>query len=336
MLPRDSPPDLQFANDMPRCGSSSSSPAASVKELNSGNNPWMWNGWAMPSEHRASGRRLTIRGCTSTFWASFVALDLKTGKLLWRSGKFHDIVAKTRQSNGRIMPEQYGLCVAEDRVFFVARDPAKNEENQRHFMLSCREKATGKEIWTSEKVEALKKWHVWGAPVATKDRVYVSAFAAEKGRDLHMLAVNAADGKLLWSTHCGTYQVDESQLYNQRSSQPALVLDGERLYLDTQIGSMILFDARTGSTLWGFNYDAEAPTESFWFYHARKSSSSGAAGARRRCAVCQRHALAAAVRYSALRPVGALQALRRHVGGVDRRRRRTPLPRWRGKSWPST
>jgi outer membrane protein assembly factor BamB len=265
--------DLSFAADGHALWRFQILSPASAKQLAEANNGWMWNGSMIPTDlvppTATDGARVYVNYVGYGF-----ALDLKTGKLVWRTAKFHDVVQKMRQ-NHRLLPEHFGICTAADRVFFVARDPAKMNEQNQPFLLSCRETATGKEVWSSDKVETLKTWHIWGSPTASGDRVYVSALQAGKNRDLHVLAIQASDGKLLWSTHCGTYQADESQLYNQRASKPALVLQGERLYIDTHIGSLLLIDTKSGATLWGFNYDADPPSTDYWWGEPRPLLTAG-------------------------------------------------------------
>ena len=198
------------------------------------------------------------------FLGFMFALDLKSGKLLWRTAKFHDIVQKLR-NNQLLMPEQYGICLVGDRLYTVGRESSKVSQQGAPFLLNCHEKSTGKQIWSSEKINTLKPWRMWGAPTASGDRVYITAIKNQQQRDLHLLAISAADGKLLWATPCGTYQVDESQLYNQRSSQPTLAIDGDRLFVDTHVGAVVLLDAKTGAVRWGLNYEAEAPNTQYWY-----------------------------------------------------------------------
>jgi len=265
--------DLRFAPEVKLLWQFQTVTPATAKQLAEANNNWMWNGSPVTNDlvppTVCDDKRVYVN-----FLGFAFALDLQSGKLAWRSEKFHDAVQKVRQ-NRRLLAEQHGICLGGERLFLVAHDVTKLNEQNLPFLLSCREAATGKELWTTEKVEALKKWHIWGAPIAAADRVYVTAFEQNKNRDLHLLALQANDGKLLWSTHLGTYQTDEMNLWNQRSSRPDLLLQGERLYVDTQIGTVILLDTRNGSILWGFNYDSDAPESDFWWGEPRKLFTSG-------------------------------------------------------------
>ena len=247
---------------------------ASAKAMHEANNNWMWNGMRVTTDLVPPAVTDEAHVYVNLVGFSF-ALDLKTGRLVWRSAKFHDFAQKMQQ-NQRLLPEQYGICVHGDRVFLVSRNVSKQNNNQNvPFLISAREATTGKELWTSDKVDSLKKWHIWVAPAATGDRVYVSALEENKTRDLHVLAINATDGKLLWSTHAGTYQTEESSLWNQRSSQPSLVVDGERLFVDTHVGSLLLLDTRTGATQWGFNYEAQPPSTDWWWGEPRERFTAG-------------------------------------------------------------
>ncbi len=230
------------------------------------NNDWGWG--RMPAADSVPPVAVDGQRAYVNFLGFLFALDLKTGKLLWRTAKFHDIVQKLQQ-NQLLMPEQYGVCLLGDRLFVVARESGKVGQQQAPFVLACHEAATGKQTWSSQKVDSLKTWRMWGAPLAHGDRIYITAIKANQNRDLHVLAISAADGKLLWSAECGTYQVDETQLYYQRSSHPTLAIDGDRLLVDTHVGGVVLVDAKTGAVRWGLNYEAEAPNTQYWYNQPR-------------------------------------------------------------------
>jgi len=239
---------------------------ANAQALASMGNDWGWG--RVPAADAVPPTAVDDERVYVNFLGFLFSLDLKSGKLLWRSAKFHDIVNQLR-NNQLLMPEQYGICLVGDRIYTVGREAGKVSDQSAPFVLNCHEKATGKQLWSSQKIASLKPWRMWGAPTASGDRVYITAIKNQQQRDLHLLAISAADGKLLWATQCGTYQVDESQLYNQRSSQPTLAIDGDRLFVDTHVGAVVLIDAKTGATRWGLNYEAEAPNTQYWYNSPR-------------------------------------------------------------------
>jgi outer membrane protein assembly factor BamB len=239
---------------------------ANAQALASMGNDWGWG--RIPAADAVPPTAVDEDRVYANFLGFLFALDVKTGKLLWRNAKFHDIVQQLR-NNQLLLPEQYGLCLVGDRLYTVGRESGKVSQQGAPFLLNCHEKSTGKQIWSSQKISSLKPWRMWGAPTASGDRVYITAIKNQQQRDLHLLAISAADGKLLWATPCGTYQVDESQLYNQRSSQPTLAIDGDRLFVDTHVGAVVLLDAKTGATRWGLNYEAEAPNTQYWYNSPR-------------------------------------------------------------------
>jgi outer membrane protein assembly factor BamB len=108
----------------------------------------------------------------------------------------------------------------------------------------------------SRNVADLNQFNFMGTPIVTPDVVYVAALKTNSGTELHALALQASDGKLLWSTHLGTHQMDQNQMYYQRSCQPALLLERDRLYVDTHAGALIQLDVASGAVTWAVNYDS--------------------------------------------------------------------------------
>lgn len=193
-----------------------------------------------------------------------MAVDLKTGKLLWRTGKFHDLPQKV-QRNQYHFPEQYSLVVSGNTLWAVTRDVAQIGQHGQNFRLVRYEAATGKPGWSSQKVAALQNWNMTGKPLPDGDRVYVTAGKQGQGSELHLLAVAAADGKLLWSTHLGTHQVDQSQMFFRRTAQPSLLLHAGRVLVDTHAGGLVAVDVRDGAIDWGLTYDSSIPNTNNWY-----------------------------------------------------------------------
>ncbi len=193
-----------------------------------------------------------------------MAVDLETGKLLWRTGKFHDLPQQV-QRNQYHFPEQYSLALSGNTLWAVTRDVAQIGQHGQNFRLARYDAATGKPGWTSQSVAALQNWNFAGKPLPAGDRIYVAAGKQGQGSELHLLAVAAADGKLLWSTHLGTHQVDQSQMYYRRTAQPSLLLHAGRVLVDTHAGGLIAVDVRNGAIDWGLTYDSSLPNTNNWY-----------------------------------------------------------------------
>jgi outer membrane protein assembly factor BamB len=193
-----------------------------------------------------------------------LAVDLKTGKLVWRTAKFHELPQKLQQ-NQYHFPEQYALAIDGETLWAVTRDVGQIGQHGQNFRLARYEAATGKAGWNSQNVSELQNWNMTGAPLPAGDRVYVAAGKQGQGSELHLLAVSAADGKLLWSTHLGTHQVDQSQMFYRRTAQPSLALHAGRILVDTHSGALVSVDLRNGAIDWGLIYDSQMPDTNYWY-----------------------------------------------------------------------
>ncbi len=193
------------------------------------------------------------------------ALERASGKLLWRSAKFHDIGTRIQQQRYYVFPEQYGIATAEGRVFCVSRKPQEVGQHGTPFRLYCLNAEDGKQLWGSESVAELRDWSFCGTPLVS-DRLYVCAYKPQKASELYALAIQPDTGKPTWTVMIGTHQADQSQMYNQRTAQPALALGEGRIYIDTHNGALVELNADTGNLDWGFLYDSEMVTQQNVWY----------------------------------------------------------------------
>ena len=193
-----------------------------------------------------------------------VALDRNTGKLLWRTARFHDVTQKAQQNNFWFA-EQYSLSLAEGQLLSVSRD--MNAANQgvanAPFRLARINVENGQEIWNSANLPEMANWNINGTPLVLGDRVIATALKADQGAEQHALALRLTDGKLLWSTHLGMHQTDMSQMYYQRSSQPELAAHNGRVYVETHAGALLELNEQTGAIQWAYAYDARVPTQQY-------------------------------------------------------------------------
>jgi len=204
-----------------------------------------------------------------------MAVDLKTGKLLWRSAKLHELPQKVQQ-NQYHFPEQYSLALDRGVLWGVTRDVTQIGQHGQNFRLARWDAATGKPGWTSQSASGLQNWNMMGRPLPAGDRVYIAAGKQGQGAELHLLAVAAADGKLLWSTHLGTHQADQGQMFYRRTSQPSLALNAGRVLVDTHAGALTAVDVRDGSIDWGMIYDSQMPDTNYWYNQPRVLETVGA------------------------------------------------------------
>ncbi|HVW39513.1 MAG TPA: PQQ-binding-like beta-propeller repeat protein, partial [Pirellulales bacterium] len=204
-----------------------------------------------------------------------MAVDLKTGKLVWRSAKLHELPQKVQQ-NQYHFPEQYSLALSNGVLWGVTRDVAQIGQHGQNFRLTRWNAADGKAGWSSQSVAELQNWNMMGRPLPAGDRVYITAGKQGQGAELHLLALTADNGKLLWSTHLGTHQADQSQMFYRRTSQPSLALHAGRVLVDTHAGALVAVDVRGGAIDWGIIYDSQLPDTNYWYNQPRVLETVGA------------------------------------------------------------
>ena len=223
-------------------------------------------GWQMrfPVAEMVPAAALDDKRVYLNYLGYLIAIDLNTGKLAWRSARFNELPQKVQQQQYHF-PEQYSIVVAGDTLWCVFRDVAQIGQHGQPFRIGRWEAATGKAGWNSQNVNELQQWNMLGKPLPVGDRVYVTAAKQGQGSELHALALQASDGKLLWSTLLGTNQVDQTQMFHRRTAQPSLLLTGGRLYIDSHSGGLVVLDAQTGTIDWGFAYDSSMPDPNYWY-----------------------------------------------------------------------
>ena len=212
-----------------------------------------------------------------------VGIDLNTGKLAWRSGRFFDLSKSDNNQNqmmrGMVL-ERSGILCGGDRVWTVARDSGNQNQNDPRYFLVARELSTGKELYNSKTAkDGAKDWTMTGSPVADETHLYIGAYKPNQPTEVHILCLNAADGKLLWNTKVGAYKNDPRQQYSystNRTTIPSLLLAGGSLYVDTHAGSLVQMSPATGEIAWGMNYDSEMPSTDRYYNQPPEQFSAGA------------------------------------------------------------
>ena len=179
--------------------------------------PWgMWPGYDYKNETGGWG-----------FGRTFLAIDVKTGEVLWSRALDSEVDSR-------------GVCMNGDRIFYYCRGK----------MMGCLNAADGKDVWKSSDEELLKaigpdyraQVAYWGftTSVYAKCNDKVVVFAGPQRTNL--VAVSAADGKLLWQ---------KTPPDNRPQSNPGncqIVLRTDALYAMNPRGSEIL-DYETGRVI---------------------------------------------------------------------------------------
>jgi len=194
------------------------------------------------------------------------AVDLETGKLLWRSSPFHDVeqIASRFQSRsyGTNLEDRFEVAAAEDRAWFLGPE-LDNPRRGLTAQLTCRSAEDGAVLWSSENLDDYEGLDFVGRPLVVGDRLIIGANAASnRGQppELAVLAIRASDGEILWRTAIGMSRQSNpySYYYGSNSGTPLrFLLDAGTLYAETHEGILARLDFETGELEWGFGYPTE-------------------------------------------------------------------------------
>jgi outer membrane protein assembly factor BamB len=236
--------------------------SSAQKLLASPGDDWGWqpNGGLAnhvpPSE--TDGKRIYVNLLGHLF-----ALDAETGKLVWRTDRFHDLGQKTRNRYG-FAPDMYGLTLLGGKLYSIQREASALGNQGAPFRLRCLEPADGKLLWDTAKTDA-QGWCLCGKPLFLKDRVICSAFQTGRPTESAVIAVNPADGKLLWHKALGTQPLNPLQNFGTSNPLGMAVVANGRLFVDTHAGALFELDPGSGEIRWGFAYPASVPQQQQWW-----------------------------------------------------------------------
>ncbi|WP_337174079.1 PQQ-binding-like beta-propeller repeat protein [Paludisphaera sp.] len=230
-----------------------------------------WRAGALSSAAPAAsvdGGRLYLN-----FLGRILALDLETGKLLWRTGSFHDLRRFASQPMGQMLdPERYAILARGKRLWTVSRDP-KDQNYSAAYQLECRNAEDGEVLWKLAELPDLAGYEPTGPPLLADDALFVPA-KSQQGQPLPqqwVLALRPEDGRLLWKSEVAVSRQAEQHVYysNRRESkaQVRLLLRAGSLYVDTHAGILARLDADSGALEWGYGYEtAPLETERYFSY----------------------------------------------------------------------
>ena len=192
-----------------------------------------------------------------------LAIDLKSGKLLWRSGSFNDLETVANQGYGQVVdPTRFAILADEARVWSIGRD-LKDQSGEFALGLTCRRADGGDIIWRSKELPDYAGIDLKGPPLLIDGVFYVPAGSSSSNGqpERSVLAIRARDGKLLWKSSVATSRnVPYYYYYNQATSeaQPRLLYRAGSILVETHEGIVARLDADTGAVEWGFGYPTAA------------------------------------------------------------------------------
>jgi outer membrane protein assembly factor BamB len=200
------------------------------------------------------GRRVYCNWLGATF-----AIDLPTGKMVWKSLDPKNIVSQLRVNNGRMSfynanTGQFALAAANGLVASVSMPFG----NPNHFRLAVYEAATGKELWSSDRGDPnLRRLSFIGTPSIDGDQLLTVSYQPEGSNELFLRALEARTGTELWSVSLGMPQlIGDPDWGRQFVPIPALARSGRRLYVMTNDGALLAVNLASRRVEWVFKYEA--------------------------------------------------------------------------------
>ncbi len=213
--------------------------------------------------------RVAIEGPTlfANYLGHVFALDLASGKMLWRSSSFHNLEVIAMQDQARMVdPSRYAILAAPGYVWSLGRD-LKGMNYQATSHLICRRAETGEVVWQSTDLPDYAGMDLVGLPILARDALLLAGKSAANngnGQDnsprQFVLAIRPHDGKLLWKTEVGTFRESQRYYYSgmrDATPQPRLAYRAGSVYLDTHAGVLARLDVESGSLEWGYGYPTE-------------------------------------------------------------------------------
>jgi outer membrane protein assembly factor BamB len=213
----------------------------------------------------------------ANFMGYVFAVDLASGKMLWRSASFHNLEQATMQGQSQMIDTQrFAILAASGRVWTLARD-VKDPNYQAEFRLACRRAESGDLIWQSSDLPDYSGMDFVGPPILARGTLFIagkSSSSMNNGQDnqprQYVLAIRPHDGKLIWKTEVGIFREGERYYwyYGPREStpQPQLVYRAGSIYLDTHNGILARLDAESGAVDWGYAYPTDPVQSSGRFF----------------------------------------------------------------------
>lgn len=217
------------------------------------------------------------------------AVDLPTGKLLWRSEPLHHLKLIAMQDYTRwVDPTRFAIACAGDFVCVVARN-IKEPNMMAPCTLSCRRAEGGEVVWQSTDLGDYSQLDMNGPPIVADGKLLIAAksvFNPQQQQPAHqfVLAIEPHDGKIAWKAEVATYRQNQRYFFypsrGEEDPQPRLVKQRGSIYLDTHMGILARLDADRGEVDWGFGYRTDPVKSSFrFFYYDEPQEEKSAGGA---------------------------------------------------------
>lgn len=181
------------------------------------------------------------------------ATDLRTGKMVWRTGKFNDVTDKAVQIiQYGVMPERFALSAFEGKVFAVGRNIQSLGSRGDNYTLTCYDGESGKVKWNSDTLGA--NIDFIGAPYVF-DHLLYAVTTSSSNETLYVL--NPDTGKQEWKLVLGAPRVGSNYRGNNTYSVPLMAMGNGVLYLSTNNGALLAINVSQRRIEWAFQNETK-------------------------------------------------------------------------------
>src|SRR6185312_3410735 len=100
------------------------------------------------------------------------AVDLNTGKMLWRSSAFHHLEVPAMQDQMRMLePRRFAIAASGEHVWSLGRD-LREQNFMAPFRLVCRRAEGGDVVWQSNDLAEYAQLDFVGPPLLAAGKLY--------------------------------------------------------------------------------------------------------------------------------------------------------------------
>jgi outer membrane protein assembly factor BamB len=227
-------------------------------------NQWQSNALSLAVPPVAvEGSRLYVN-----YLGHILALDLDDGKMLWRTGSFHNLELLAMQPAGQMLdPGRFAIVASGEHVWALGRD-VKDQNMMAPFQLACRRADNGEVVWKSSDLADYATLDLAGIPLLADGKLFLTAKSQPNPQQNQgmpqqlVLAIRPHDGKILWKAEVGTFRQGQQMFFfygpMRETTQPRILYRSGAIYVDTHVGILGRIDADSGVLDWGYGYQTAA------------------------------------------------------------------------------
>ena len=196
------------------------------------------------------------------------AVDMNTGKLLWRSDSYSKLVDQLGEFvRGRSSLSQYAIVADASHVIAVTLPVNRIGRNSGPYRLRLFDAATGNMQWDSMKISTLSETSFVGRPLMHGELVLVVTHENDSSR-LVLSAFSLATGETAWELPLGDVTTTRSRRgSHQIKPLPELLTDRETLYIMTSGGAFISVDLHRRAINWLCTYRMPRHLRQSWDHY---------------------------------------------------------------------